>query len=182
MQEGEKWKWSRSVVSDPQRPHGLQPSRLLRPWDFPGKSTVVGQHKETNYCNIIFAIVKEKIKCHRFKKKLLCQFLSNMDAFIIQNRIVMHFFCLLKASVHSLEGQCMHAKSLHSCPTLCDPMDCSPPGSSVHEVLQARILEWVPMPSFRESSRPRDQTCVSYIPCTGRQVFFVLFCFLFFYH
>ena len=35
-------------------------------------------------------------------------------------------------------------KSLHSCPTLCDPMDCSPPGSSVHRILQARILEWVP--------------------------------------
>ena len=39
-----KWKWSRSVVSDPQRPHGLQPSRLLCPWDFPGKSTGVGCH------------------------------------------------------------------------------------------------------------------------------------------
>ena len=38
------WKWSRSVVSDPQRPHGLQPTRLLRPWDFPGKSTGVGCH------------------------------------------------------------------------------------------------------------------------------------------
>ena len=35
VHESEKWKWSRSVVSDPQRPHGLQPSRLLRPWDFP---------------------------------------------------------------------------------------------------------------------------------------------------
>ena len=35
-----KWKWSRSVVSDPQRPHGLQPSRLLHPWDFPGKAFV----------------------------------------------------------------------------------------------------------------------------------------------
>ena len=42
MHESEKWKWSRSVVSDPQRPHGLQPTRLLRPWDFPGKSTGVG--------------------------------------------------------------------------------------------------------------------------------------------
>ena len=40
------------------------------------------------------------------------------------------------------------------CLTLCDPMDCSPPGSSVHGILQARILEW---PSPRESSRPRDQ-------------------------
>ena len=43
MHESEKWKWSRSV-SDPQRPHGLQPSRLLCPWDFPGKSTGVGCH------------------------------------------------------------------------------------------------------------------------------------------
>ena len=38
------WKWSRSVVSDSQRPHGLQPTRLLHPWDFPGKSTGVGCH------------------------------------------------------------------------------------------------------------------------------------------
>ena len=43
--ESEKWKWSRSVVSDPQLPHGLQPTRLLRPWDFPGKSTGVGCHR-----------------------------------------------------------------------------------------------------------------------------------------
>ena len=43
--EHEKWKWNCSVVSNPQRPHGLQPSRLLCPWDFPGKSTGVGcQH------------------------------------------------------------------------------------------------------------------------------------------
>ena len=40
------------------------------------------------------------------------------------------------------------AKLLQSCPTLCDPMDCSPPDSSVHGILQARILEWVTMPSF----------------------------------
>ena len=39
-----KWKWSRSVVSDSQRTHGLQPTRLLRPWDFPGKGTGVGCH------------------------------------------------------------------------------------------------------------------------------------------
>ena len=44
MHESEKWKWSRSVVSDSQRPHGLQPTRLLRPWDSPGKSTGVGCH------------------------------------------------------------------------------------------------------------------------------------------
>ena len=44
MHESEKSKWSRSVVSDPQRPHGLQPSRLLCPWDFPGKCTGLGCH------------------------------------------------------------------------------------------------------------------------------------------
>ena len=42
------------------------------------------------------------------------------------------------------------------CPTLRDPMDCSPPGSSVHRILQARILEWVAMPTPRGSSQPRD--------------------------
>ena len=44
MHQSEKWKWSRSVMSDSYRPHGLQPTRLLRPWDFPGKSTGVGCH------------------------------------------------------------------------------------------------------------------------------------------
>ena len=42
------------------------------------------------------------------------------------------------------------------CPTLCKPMDCSPPGSSVHGILQARILEWVAIPFSRGSSQPRD--------------------------
>ena len=50
-----------------------------------------------------------------------------------------------------------------SCLTLCDPMNYSPPGSSLHGILQARILEWVAIPFSRESSRPRDQTQVSRI-------------------
>ena len=44
VHESEKWKWSLSVVSDPSRPHELQPTRLLHLWDFPGKSTGVGCH------------------------------------------------------------------------------------------------------------------------------------------
>ena len=44
MHESENWKWSRSVESDSKWPHGLQPTRLLFPWDFPGKSTGVGCH------------------------------------------------------------------------------------------------------------------------------------------
>ena len=50
-----------------------------------------------------------------------------------------------------------------SCPTLCNPMNYSPPGSSVHGILQARILDWVPIPFSRESSRPSDRTWVSHI-------------------
>ena len=50
-----------------------------------------------------------------------------------------------------------------SCPTLYDPMDCSPPGCSVHGILQARILEWIAISSFRGSSRPRDRSWVSCI-------------------
>ena len=44
MHESEKWKWSHSAMSDSSRPHGLQPTRLLSPWDFPSKSTGVGCH------------------------------------------------------------------------------------------------------------------------------------------
>ena len=50
-----------------------------------------------------------------------------------------------------------------SCPTLCNPMDCSLPGSSIHGILQARILEWVAMNSSRRSFQPKGQTQVSRI-------------------
>ena len=54
-------------------------------------------------------------------------------------------------------------KVVQSCPTLCDPMDCSLPGFSVHGIFQARILEWVAISFSRGSSLPRDQTWVSSI-------------------
>ena len=63
-------------------------------------------------------------------------------------------------------------KPFHSCLTLCDLRDHGPPGSSVHGSLQARILEWVVMPSSKGSSWPRDRTCVSYVSCIGRQVLY----------
>ena len=55
------------------------------------------------------------------------------------------------------------SKSLQSCLILCDPMDCSLPGSSVHGILQARILEWVAVSSSRGSFQPRDWTRISYV-------------------
>ena len=56
--------------------------------------------------------------------------------------------------------------------TLCDPMNYGPPGSSVHGILQARILEWVAMPSSRGSSWHGNWTCVSHVSCTRRQVLY----------
>ena len=68
---------------------------------------------------------------------------------------------------------CVHAKLLQSCLTPWDPMDCSPPGYSVHRILQARILEWVAMPCSRGSSQPRDQIHVSYVSCIDRLVLYL---------
>ena len=68
----------------------------------------------------------------------------------------------------------MCAKLLQLCPTLCDPMDRSPPGSSVHGILQARTLEWVAMHASRGFSQPRHRTCISYVSCIGSQVLTLL--------
>ena len=63
----------------------------------------------------------------------------------------------------------LRAKPLQLCPALCDSMYCNLPGSSVHRILQARILEWAAMPFSRGSSRPRDQTQTLLSPAlTGR--------------
>ena len=102
-------------------------------------------------------------------------------------------FCLTKGTAHSCSGvlallrelaRCLQNWSeglgwytcvcvcvcvyevAQSCPTLCDPVDCSPPDSSVHGILQARVLEWVAISFSRGSSQPRDWTQVSCI--TGR--------------
>ena len=63
------------------------------------------------------------------------------------------------------------AKSLQSCPPLCDPMSHSPPVSSVHRILQARTLEWVAMPSSRGSSRPRDKPASLMSPALADRFF-----------
>ena len=89
MHESEKWKSSHSVVSDSQRPHWLQPTRLLCPWDFPGRSTGLG-------CHFL-------LQCRKMKS----------ESEVTQLR-----------------------------PTLGNPMACSLPGSSVHGIFQARVLEW----------------------------------------
>ena len=67
---------------------------------------------------------------------------------------------------------CVRAELLQLCPTLCDPMECSPPGSSVHGIFQARRLEWVDISSPKGSSRPRDQTRLAHVSGICRLVLY----------
>ena len=87
-------------------------------------------------------------------KLVLCDNLEEPDGWEVEGRLwLIHVDIWQKVS-----------EDAQSCLTLCDPMDCSPPGSSVHGILQARVLEWIAISFSRESSRPRDQTRVSRIP------------------
>ena len=67
--------------------------------------------------------------------------------------------CLFNFALHYLS----ESEVAQSCPTLCDPMDCSLPGSSVHEIFQAIVLEWVAISFSRGSSQLRDRTWASRI-------------------
>ena len=83
-------------------------------------------------------------------------------------------FCsqLIQLKIVVSEQYVLCAKSLQSCPTLCDPVDCSPPGSSVHRTLQARMLEWVALPCTRGSFQLRDLTCISFVSCIDRRALY----------
>ena len=70
---------------------------------------------------------------------------------------------------YAYDRKVLCAKSLHLCPTVCNPLDCRLPSSSVHWILQARILEWVAISFSRKSSWPRDWICISW---TGRQILY----------
>ena len=72
-----------------------------------------------------------------------------------------HVYQFIVLYGHGLWCVCVCVKTLQLCLTLREPMDCSPPGSSVHGILQARILEWAAIPSSRGSSQPGDWTCIS---------------------
>ena len=66
-----------------------------------------------------------------------------------------------EAVVHIYNGILWTVLVAQSCPTLCNPTNCSPPSFSVHGILQTRILEWISIPFSRRTSQPRDQTLVS---------------------
>ena len=85
--------------------------------------------------------------------------------------VIQETFSLLQKTIWGVSRECgneaeevldaLCVLSTQSCLTLCNPLDCSPPGSSVHGILWARILEWVAMTSSRGSSRPRNRTPIS---------------------
>ena len=102
----------------------------------------------------------------------LCPFPSH-TTFWPNFKVLFSLVLLLHWPPHWAQKVPANAKALQSCPTLYDPVDRSPPGSSVHGILHARILEWVAIPSSSGLAlefRPRDWTCVSYVSCIDRQV------------
>ena len=84
-------------------------------------------------------------------KQMLPNFLNSQITVLLRSVTDSQLFILKSKNTWCVCAR-MCTKSLHSCPTLCNPMDCSQPGSSVHGILQGRILEWVAMSSPRGSS------------------------------
>ena len=87
--------------------------------------------------------------------------------YVLVRTLNMKFVFLTSFKLHM---QCSEV-CIQSCPTLCDPIDCSPPGSSVHGIVQAKILEWSAISFSKGSSPPRDYTHISCISCIGRGFF-----------
>ena len=90
---------------------------------------------------------------------------------IVSGTLVVHIVFLKTLGKSNSRGVlgCFCCSVAQSCPTFCNPMDYSSPGSSVHGILQARILEWVAIPFSKGSSWPRNQICIS---CLGRWVLY----------
>ena len=74
--------------------------------------------------------------------------------------------------IHSANSKCAVCMHAQLCLTLCDPMDCNLPDSSVHGIFLTRILEWVVISFSRGSSQPKDWTLFSWVSCIGRQVLY----------
>ena len=110
-----------SVVANLLQPHELQPAKLLSPWNSQGKNTGVGSH---SLLQGIF--LTQGSNCHLLHCRQIHYHLSHQGS----------------SSTHYAAAAAA-AKSLQLCPTLCDPIDGSPPGSPVPGILQARTLEWV---------------------------------------
>ena len=135
-------------MSDSLRPYGLQPTRLLCPWDSPGKNTGVHCH----------ALLQGIFPTQGLNLHLLCLLHWQAGLFTTSTRTGKRKICWPQKATNVSEREVAQ-----SCLTLCDPMDCSLPGSSVHGIFQAIVLEWIAISFSKGSSQPRDQTQVSRI-------------------
>ena len=118
-----------------------------------------------NYTSTRMGTIKEKDWSHTHNCFLLVTMWADDECV---NLIVV----IISQYTHISNHHCVHLECVVNCsvvPTLW-PHALYPPGSSVHGILQARMLEWGAMPSSRGSSWPRDQTCASRISCIGRWV------------
>ena len=120
-------------------------------------SSLLGYELDTVTCCKVWKETKQhnfvvkKPGTQNLNKVTKVNIVSNNSCGCHDTRTVSIHLCGIISQIHV----CVHAKSFQSCPTLSDTMDCSLPGSSVHEILQARKLEWVAMPSSRRSSQLR---------------------------
>ena len=106
------------------------------------------------------------------KVVLIYIYISQYICIYVYMYICVCIYIYIYSIMCKIDSQCIHTCTVAQlCPTLSNPMVCSPPGSSVHGIIPARILEWVAISSSRGSSPPRDQTSVSCSFCTGRQFF-----------
>ena len=141
--------FSRSVVSDSLWPHGL-----YGPWNSPGQNTGVSS---SSLLQVIFptqGLNPGLLHCRQTLYPLSHQGLLHYK---IHSK---YFIISIYYKIHSNYSD-NRLESIQT--TLCDPMDCSLPGSSVHGTFQARVLEWVAISFYRGSSQPRDWTPVSHI-------------------
>ena len=179
-------------MSDSLWSHGLQPTRLLCLWTSPGKNTGVGCHfllqgifpsKGSKPClshckQILYHLSHEEALLAIVNKLIWAScflvFLPMKCGWYLSHKEDIGFCKLLgMMTVHgtwSILNVWLCASVCLLCLTLCDPMDCSLPGSSVHGIVWARLLEWLATSHSRGSSRPRDWDDVSCICCTGRWV------------
>ena len=127
------------------------------------------KHAYTMPTIFIFSLSYLKESCSNtapLLKRLQCLFLPHKDT-LLQNCDHLKWEITIATITTTIKTiWCSVAKP---CPTLCGPMESNPPGSSVHGILQARILEWVAISFSRGSSWPRDQTHVS---CIGRWILY----------
>ena len=105
---------------------------------------------------------------HSFSSSIFSLLQTSWNVWVYCFCFLVHFWLSnslcrqLVPTVHRSSALCCRVLFAHSCPTLCNPMDYNPPGSSVYGIFQTRVLECVAMPFSRGSSQPRDQTRVSY--------------------